>query len=229
MHTHVHIHAHARAQAFSRVRLLVTPWTVAHQVSLSMGFFSQKHCSIPVFWSSDVNSWLIGKVPDARKDWEQKEKRVSEDEMAWQHHRCNGHELGQTAGDGEGQGGLECCSPWGSQSQTQLGDRTTLEQVIISTFKGSSWPRDWTLISCIGQQILYHWATREAYIHIHVCVCMCVCICVCVCVCVWCGVVWCVCACVCVCVVWCVVCGVCVCVWCCGAAELFDVLWLVDI
>ena len=67
----------------------------------------------PGFWSPDVNSWLIGKVPDAGKDWGQKEKRVSEDEMAGQHHWCTGHELGQTLGDGEGQGGLTCCSPWG--------------------------------------------------------------------------------------------------------------------
>ena len=37
---------------------------------------------------------------------------ASEDEMAEWHHRCNGHELGQTSGDGEGQGGLVCCSPW---------------------------------------------------------------------------------------------------------------------
>ena len=36
----------------------------------------------PVFWSSDANSWHIGKVPDAGKDWGQKEKRASEDEMA---------------------------------------------------------------------------------------------------------------------------------------------------
>ena len=28
------------------------------------------------------------------------------------HLRFNGHELGQTTGDGEGQGGLACCSPW---------------------------------------------------------------------------------------------------------------------
>ena len=41
----------------------------------------------PVFWSSDVNSWLIGKVPDAGKDWGQKEKRASEDEMPGGHHR----------------------------------------------------------------------------------------------------------------------------------------------
>ena len=33
----------------------------------------------PVFWSPDVNSQLIGKVPDTGKDWGQKEKRVSED------------------------------------------------------------------------------------------------------------------------------------------------------
>ena len=32
--------------------------------------------------------------------------------MAGWHHRCNEHELGQTPGDGEGQGGLACCSPW---------------------------------------------------------------------------------------------------------------------
>ena len=32
--------------------------------------------------------------------------------VGW-HHRFNGHELGQTLGDGEGQGSLECCSPWG--------------------------------------------------------------------------------------------------------------------
>ena len=41
------------------------------------------------FWSSDVHRQLIGKVPDAGKDQGQKEKRVSEDEMAGQHHRCN--------------------------------------------------------------------------------------------------------------------------------------------
>ena len=33
--------------------------------------------------------------------------------MAGRHHPCNEHELGQTPGDGEGQGGLVCCSPWG--------------------------------------------------------------------------------------------------------------------
>ena len=40
----------------------------------------------PVCWSSDSNAWLIGKVPDVGKDWGQKEKRVSEDELAVWHH-----------------------------------------------------------------------------------------------------------------------------------------------
>ena len=35
-------------------------------------------------------------------------------------------------------------------------------RVTISSSKGSSWPRNRTYVSCIGRQILYHWATREA-------------------------------------------------------------------
>ena len=53
----------------------------------------------PVFWSSDVNRQLIGKVPDAGKDGGQKS---ASDEMAGQHYQCNEHELRQTPGDGEG-------------------------------------------------------------------------------------------------------------------------------
>ena len=66
----------------------------------------------PVFWSCDINRRLIGKIPDAGKDWGQKEKRVSEDEMAGWHHWCNGHELGHLLGNGEGQRSLARCSPW---------------------------------------------------------------------------------------------------------------------
>jgi len=38
---------------------------------------------------------------------------MTEDEMVGWHHRLNRHESEQTPGDGEGQGSLECCSPWG--------------------------------------------------------------------------------------------------------------------
>jgi len=36
-----------------------------------------------------------------------------------------------------------------------------LEWVAIPFSRGSSWPRDWTWVSCTGRQILYHWATRK--------------------------------------------------------------------
>ena len=65
----------------------------------------------PVFWSSDANSWFTEKVPDAGKDWGQKEKRASEDEMAGWHHRCNEHELGKLQEMVWDR--LACCSPWG--------------------------------------------------------------------------------------------------------------------
>ena len=48
------------------------------------------------------------------------EKRVTEDEMAGQHHLFNGHELGQTPGDSEGQGGLLCYSPWGCKESDTI-------------------------------------------------------------------------------------------------------------
>ena len=60
----------------------------------------------PVFWSSDAHRQLIGKVPDAGKDQEQKEKRASVYEMAGWHHQYNECELWHSLGDGEGQGGL---------------------------------------------------------------------------------------------------------------------------
>ena len=50
---------------------------------------------------------------DAGKDWRQEEKGTTEDEMVGWHHQFNGHEFEWTLGDGEGQGSLVCCSPWG--------------------------------------------------------------------------------------------------------------------
>ena len=64
-------------------------------------------------WPPDVNRWLIWKDLDAGKDWRQKEKRATEDEIAGWHHQFNGQELGQTPGVGEGQGSLACHNPCG--------------------------------------------------------------------------------------------------------------------
>ena len=47
----------------------------------------------PILWPPDAKSPLIGKVPDAGKDWRQEEKGMIEDGMVGWHHRLNGHEF----------------------------------------------------------------------------------------------------------------------------------------
>ena len=46
-----------------------------------------------ILWPPDTKNWLIGKDPDAGKDWRQEEKGTTEDEMVGWHHRLNGHEF----------------------------------------------------------------------------------------------------------------------------------------
>ena len=76
----------------------------------------------PILWSPDAKNWLIGKDPDAGKDWGQDEKGTTEDEMVGWHHWLDGHEFEQAPGVGDGQGSLVCCSPWGrKESDTTKG------------------------------------------------------------------------------------------------------------
>ena len=46
-----------------------------------------------ILWPRRVKSWLMGKDSDAAKDWRQKEKGTTEDEMAGWHHQLDGHEF----------------------------------------------------------------------------------------------------------------------------------------
>ena len=66
-----------------------------------------------ILWPRHTNSWLIGKDPDAGRDWGQEEKGMTEDEIAGWHHRLDGRESEWTPGVGDGQGGLVCCNSWG--------------------------------------------------------------------------------------------------------------------
>ena len=66
----------------------------------------------PVHSKGDQSWVFIGRT-DAGRDWGQEEKGTTEDEMAGWHHQLNGCEFEQAPGDGEGQGSLVCCSPWG--------------------------------------------------------------------------------------------------------------------
>ena len=71
-----------------------------------------------ILWPPEEKSQLIGKDPDAGKDWGQEEKGVTEDEIVGWHHWFNGQEFEQTLGDSERQGSLPCCSPWGHKESS---------------------------------------------------------------------------------------------------------------
>ena len=92
------------------------------------------------------HSWVISasvhdyhSSPWPARMWESrvKEKRVSVEEIAGWHHRCDGHELRQTLGDGEGQGGLAYCSPWGCKemdtNEQQQQSRTYPENLSVGS------------------------------------------------------------------------------------------------
>ena len=74
----------------------------------------------PVLWPLDVKNLLLGKDPDAGKDWRQEEKWMTEDKMVEWHHWLNGYEFEQTLGDRKGQRRLVCCSPWGHRVRHYL-------------------------------------------------------------------------------------------------------------
>ena len=79
----------------------------------------------PILGLPEAKSPLTGNDFNAGKDWGL-ENWATEDKMVGWHHWFDGHELEQTLGDGEGQGSLECCSPWGGKesdnSKTLEGD-----------------------------------------------------------------------------------------------------------
>ena len=67
----------------------------------------------PILWPPNAKSQPIVNDPDAGKDWRQKEKRVTEDEMVRWHHGLDEHKSEQTLGESVGQGILASCSSLG--------------------------------------------------------------------------------------------------------------------
>ena len=99
-------------------RLLRILWTARRSnqsilKEINLEYSLEGLAEAPILWPPDVKSRLIGKDPDAGKDWWQKEKGLAEDEMVGWHHRLDGHEFEWTPGVGDGQGSLACCRPWG--------------------------------------------------------------------------------------------------------------------
>ena len=107
-------------------RLLRVPWTARRSNQSILKEINPEYsirrtaaeAEAPIRWPPDVKSRLIGKDPDAGKDWKQKEKGATEDEIVREHHYLNGHE--QTPGDSEGQGSLVCCRPRGHRVRHNL-------------------------------------------------------------------------------------------------------------
>ena len=76
-------------------------------------FIGSTEAEAPILWPPDAKNWLIGKDPDAGKDWRQEEKGMTEDEMVGWHHWLNGHEFEKAPVVGDEQGSLACYSPCG--------------------------------------------------------------------------------------------------------------------
>ena len=136
------------------------PWILVGRTDAEVG--------TPIFWSSDVDSWLIRKVPEAGKDWGQTEKRTSEGETAGWHHWCNGLELGQISGDGEGQRGLACHSPRGckkSDMTGQLNNRNTSTNSPVETPVFLLFPPAWMDTWQRRKKLSFYVGLVNCYIH----------------------------------------------------------------
>ena len=102
--------------------LLRVPWTARRSNQFILNEISPG-CSLEglmvrpklQYFGHLMQSWLIGKHPDAGRDWGQEEERTTEDEIAEWHHRLDAHEFGWSPGVGDGQGGLVCCDSWGNK------------------------------------------------------------------------------------------------------------------
>ena len=84
--------------------------------------------------ATDVKNWLIGKGPDAGKDWRWEEKGMTEDEMVGWHHQLDGHEFEQSLGVVDGQGSLACCSPWGCKESDTTERLNWIENAVYKHF-----------------------------------------------------------------------------------------------
>ena len=106
---------------------------------------------VPILWPPDAKSWLIGKDPDAGKDWGH-DKEATEDKMFGCHHRLSGHLL------------LLSCSvvsesffdPMDSSTPGKLQEtamnREAWRAAVHGVTKGRTWLSDWTMTDAISSQ-----------------------------------------------------------------------------
>ena len=107
----------------------------------------------PILWPPRAKSWLIGKDPNAGRDWGQEEKGMTEDEMAGWHYRLDEHEFEWALGVGDGQGGLACCDSWG-RKESDTTERLNWSLTISRSIHGAAMALfrsfyGWVIFHCI--------------------------------------------------------------------------------
>ena len=132
---------------------------------------SDAEAEAPIFWPPDVKSWLIRKDSDAGKDWRQEEKGTIEDEMAEWYHWFNGPEFEQILGVGDGQGNLQCCSPWGHIESDTTEQLNSNNNVHLHLWKFTTWFVCRGLIVMNTKPLLLgeiqHWLSVSSWSHFH--------------------------------------------------------------
>ena len=104
-----------------------------------------------ILWPPDAKNWLLGKDPDAGKNWRQEENGTTEDETVRWHHRLDGHEFEHGLGVGGGHGSLACCSPWDCKKWNMT--------EWLSWNSSSSWQwecnREWHALGAACEGVMY--------------------------------------------------------------------------
>ena len=88
-------------------------------------FIGRTDAEAPTLWPSDVKSPLIGKDPDAGKDWRLGEKGTTEDEMVGWHHQFNDMSLSKLQEIVRDREAWRAAIHGIAKTRTWLGDRTT--------------------------------------------------------------------------------------------------------
>ena len=104
----------------------------------------------PILWPPDVKNWLIGKHPDAGKDWKQEEKGMTEDEMVGWHHQLDGYEFEQARELVMDREAWHAAAHGVTKSRTQLSNWTKL--ILKLHFTRTIWE-----IQSIEKLSIYRW------------------------------------------------------------------------
>ena len=122
-------------------RLLRVPWTARRSNKSILKEISPKYSleglmlKLGLQYFGHLMQRIIRKDLDSGKDWRQHQKKeTTEDEIVGWHHCLNGHDFEQAVGDGEGQGSLSCCSPWGHKESNMTEWLNSSNNLVVPSY-----------------------------------------------------------------------------------------------